>query len=67
MINRDLKNISLEEFANLISKELNNNNIKAVLVGGACASIYTNNRYQSLDLDYISPNSVGTLKKSLRK
>lgn len=67
MINRDLKNISLEEFANLISKELNNNNIKAVLVGGACVSIYTNNRYQSLDLDYISPNSVGDIEKVLKK
>lgn len=61
------KNITLRKFATLISKELNKNNISAVLVGGACVSIYSHNKYQSQDLDYISPDSTEKLEEVLRK
>jgi hypothetical protein len=30
--------------------------MSAVLVGGAVVSIYTNNKYESYDLDFISPD-----------
>ena len=66
MIKADLKKIKLKELADLVSKELSNNNISAVLVGGACVSIYSMNKYQSLDLDYVSPDSTEIIEKVLR-
>ena len=33
---------------------MKNNGIEAVLVGGACVSTYSHNRYQSFDLDFVS-------------
>ncbi len=38
-----------------ITKALEENGIRAVLVGGAVVSIYTDNEYESKDLDFISP------------
>ncbi len=67
MIKTDWQKITLKEFAVLISKELNKNRIKAVLVGGACVSIYSDNKYQSLDLDYISPESTKKIEEALKK
>lgn len=67
MIKKDFENISLKGLANLVSKELKNNDIMAILVGGACVSIYTNNKYQSLDLDYISADSTDRIEKVLKK
>lgn len=43
------------ELAGLISKAFNEKNLTAVLVGGAVVSIYTENAYESKDLDFISP------------
>lgn len=67
MIKTNWKNITLREFAVLISKVLNKNEIMAVLVGGACVSIYSHNKYQSLDLDYISPDSTEKIEEALEK
>lgn len=67
MIKVDLERIKIEELADLVSKELNNNNIIAVLVGGACVCIYTKNKYQSLDLDYVSPDSTENIEKVLMR
>lgn len=44
------------ELAAIITKKLNEKNLTAVLVGGAVVSLYTNNQYESHDLDFISPN-----------
>ena len=63
----DWEKVTLRKFAELISAELNNNNIKAVLVGGACVSIYSRNKYQSQDLDYISPDSTEKISEALKK
>jgi hypothetical protein len=60
-------NISIKKFAGIISNELNKNGIDAVLVGGACVSIYSNNRYVSLDLDYITSVSTDEVDKALKK
>ncbi len=43
------------ELAAIITEALEKNSIKAVLVGGAVVSIYTDNEYESKDLDFISP------------
>ena len=43
----DWKKISLKDFAGYISEELRKRGIETILVGGACVTIYSNNRYQS--------------------
>lgn len=45
-----------EKLAAIIVAALEKNGLSAVLVGGAVVSIYTNNKYESFDLDFISPD-----------
>lgn len=45
--------MSLGELGAFVCTLLKNNGIECVLSGGACVSIYTNNRYQSFDLDFV--------------
>lgn len=49
----DWKKISLAELAGFLSKKLKENGIDIILVGGACVTIYSQNRYQSYDLDFV--------------
>ncbi len=48
-----IKNMNLSEFAVLVYNQLKKKGICCVLTGGACVSIYTDNKYQSYDLDFI--------------
>lgn len=57
----DWKNIEIKDLAVLISAELKKHGVDAVLVGGACVSIYSHNKYESLDLDYISHTDMKEL------
>ena len=66
-MNNDFKNISLENLAGLLSSELNKENIEIILVGGACVTIYSNNKYQSYDLDFITYEDPNKVRKSPRK
>jgi len=59
------KKISLEDLAGLISDELKKSGIEAILVGGACVTIYSSNRYQSHDLDFVSYEDLRKIKKVL--
>lgn len=59
--------MSRKQFAAAVVKQLTDDGIIAVLVGGACVSIYTNNRHESKDLDFISPDSVDAITASLAK
>lgn len=43
------------ELAAIVTAALEKKDISAVLVGGAVVSIYTENAYESKDLDFISP------------
>ena len=56
------KKTTLIELAAIISDSLENAGIIATLSGGAAVSIYTDNRYQSVDLDYVTAALVGDLK-----
>lgn len=47
--------MSTEEIAALICDTLNKHGFEATLTGGACVSIYSHNKYQSSDLDYVMP------------
>ncbi len=57
--------ISLRDFAGFISEELRNRGVDTILVGGACVTIYTANRYQSYDLDYVTYEDLRNVKKIL--
>jgi len=54
----DWKNITIRDLAVLVCHELNEGDVDAVLVGGACVSIYTDNTYISYDLDFVSHASL---------
>ncbi len=61
------KNLGRLEFAAEIVKQLKLHNITCVLVGGSCVSIYTNEKYVSDDLDFISPYSQSSITKALEE
>jgi len=67
MKNIDWENIDIKDLALLVSAELKKNNINAVLVGGACVSIYSHNKYLSMDLDYVSYATLDELRQAMRK
>lgn len=50
----DWKKISLDELAGFLSQKLREKGIDIILVGGACVTIYSQNRYQSYDLDFVA-------------
>lgn len=50
----DWEKIGIKQLAALISEKLRERGIDAILVGGACVSIYTKNRYLSFDLDFVT-------------
>ncbi len=62
---RKFENIDIKDLAILVSFELEKNGIEAVLVGGACVSIYTHNKYLSSDLDYVTSASIKEIKPVL--
>ena len=61
----DFKNITLKQLAGIISTKLQEHGIDSVLVGGACVSIYSQNRYQSYDLDYVTYEDTKKVAKAL--
>ena len=52
---------TLQELASIVSQALVAGGVAATLLGGAAVSIYTNNRYQSQDLDFVSSAAHQTL------
>jgi len=58
---------TLKELAFIVGKALKDCSIDAVLVGGAVVSIYSDNKYQSSDLDFISSDSVKAIEDALSK
>ncbi len=63
----DWKNIDVKDLAGLISDALRKDGIEIILVGGACVTIYSENRYVSYDLDYITWEDKLKVKKSLER
>jgi len=61
---KEVKDMTVGELGAYICSYLEDNGIRVVLSGGACVSIYTNNKYLSEDLDFIELTSTG--KKVLR-
>jgi hypothetical protein len=54
---KQIKDMLIGELAALICSHLNDNGIICTLSGGACVSIYSNNKYQSGDIDFIENES----------
>jgi hypothetical protein len=48
------KDTSLKDLALIVCGVLKKHNVDAILTGGAVVSIYSENKYQSFDLDFIS-------------
>ncbi len=63
----DLSKFDLKKLACLIYETLKSNDIDAILVGGACVSIYSKNKYQSLDLDFATYEELKIIEKALGK
>lgn len=61
----DWKKITLKELAAIVSEILREEGIEAILVGGACVTIYSHNRYQSYDLDFVTFEEMKKVKKVL--
>ncbi len=59
------KDLSIGEFAAIIFAHLESEGINAVLTGGAVVSIYTENKYESGDADFISPSEQKEIIESM--
>lgn len=57
--------MSRKAFAATVVRQLERHGISCVLVGGACVSIYTEEKHASRDLDFISPYSHEAIEKAL--
>lgn len=55
----------IKKIATIVCEELALIGISAVLTGGAVVSIYTNNEYESYDLDFITEASLKQIEKVL--
>jgi len=55
---KPIKDMDIGELAAFICSFLKSKGIDVVLSGGSCVSIYTDNKYASLDLDFIEVGSV---------
>ena len=60
------KNTSLLILAAIVSEALRRRGITAVLSGGSVVSIYSTNRYQSYDLDFITTGQMRIVAEALR-
>lgn len=56
MKNEITNKTTISDLAAIVYDHLTKNGISALLVGGSVVSIYTDNKYESGDLDFISPN-----------
>lgn len=61
------KSSDIQTIASIVCDCLGKNGINAVLSGGAVVSIYTNNEYESKDLDFISSSDTKSIEKALSK
>jgi hypothetical protein len=57
----------IKELATIVSQILIDVGIDAVLTGGSVVSIYSDNQYESYDLDYVSSASIKDISEALSK
>jgi hypothetical protein len=61
------KTSTIHEVASIVCECLLGSGIQAVLSGGAVVSIYTQNEYESNDLDFISSADIKSIAAALEK
>lgn len=61
------KKVSLKDVAGFLSDKLAEKDIGIILVGGACVTIYSRNRYQSYDLDFVVYEDMKKVKQALKE
>lgn len=61
----NFRTITLRDLAAIVNAKFTAHDIQATLVGGACVSIYSNNRYQSYNLDFITFDTRSKVKRAL--
>lgn len=61
------KKSDIQTVASIVCNCLLENGIDAVLTGGSVVSIYTDNEYESKDLDFISSADVKTIEAALKE
>ena len=59
---KDPQKLSHRELAAFVSDHLRTHGIDTVLTGGACVSLYTGNRYESYDLDFVNISEAPTAR-----
>lgn len=63
----NLESITLQELACFVYETLKSHGIDAVLVDGACVSIYSKNQYQSMDVDFARYVELKPIEKILKE
>lgn len=61
----DWEKVSLENLAGFLSDRLRERGIDIILVGGACVTYYSLNRYQSYDLDFVVYEDMKKVRQAL--
>lgn len=64
---KPIAKMSLGELGAFVCTQLKKHGIRAVLSGGACVTVYTDNRYESHDLDFVenAPTERGRIAEAL--
>ncbi len=62
-----LEYITIEQLAAVVSSKLQEYGVDSILVGGGCVSVYSKNRYQSYDLDYVTYEDMNKVKVALKE
>ncbi|MHB8835239.1 MAG: hypothetical protein ACYC9Y_05970 [Candidatus Methylomirabilia bacterium] len=63
----DWGSIDLKELAAVVPEQLRKGGVEVLLVGESCVSLYTENRYLSYDLDFITHSSLREIEPRLGK
>jgi len=61
---KPVKDMTMGELGAFVSDHLEKHGVKVTLTGGACVCIYSDNRYQSYDLDFIEEMPPGRKRLS---
>jgi hypothetical protein len=61
----DISKLTIKDLAHYICNLLTENKIDVVLVGGACVSIYSKNKYMSYDLDFVTDKTLKEIEPVL--
>ncbi|NGX38441.1 MAG: hypothetical protein K1000chlam2_01615 [Chlamydiae bacterium] len=62
----EISKMTLKELAGFITEKLKEHGIDCILVGGACVTIYSKNKYHSYDLDFVTYEDFSKVQNVLK-